>query len=710
MEQQLVTLLKDEPNKILTEVELASLVDVEFAKKSYPTPGAMDASLLELPEENADLIPFTQGQWVEYLGFDMNWYLAMVKRVVKVAPDDWDFDDPRNAGKEVPWRYFLNVGKLSMLEPREVRAPEEALKRFFGFRPWIWQQWACLKIESTVRFQHQHERDFERFNFRLGAEKLWKMWLADPRNADFKACYEARPSHVQEKLLNHILSPFWLMDEMSKDEHAWNFEDAGLSIYEYPSFLGSGFITVLVVFAIQLMVPVILLFAVVTDSPRFAQPYPSQNITFDPDTNETLIIENIDPDTNQTIMIHPPPFTINSWDEFCNKSGSFDARIMNLAVLMVYLVRVIPSTLFAFYNTAGEADTVNSKLKSMRHVIWLQADDTIWMQVGYKMAKYMNSLYISLLMTLMLFILFLTDNTVDIILNALAIEFVAELDEELAEGDWFDPEQRYIKAGAVEMVIRATLRLEWLEIPRAFCAELDFPEDAYEEALGGNKMQSLWDLDTAYHDKSNPEFMSPKDRLWYQAGEYAINTGNKAAIAQFTERLEHFGMMDRVLQSLGILNVGIFQRYPGFACWSHWEKILYLAPCPLPGEKYNSDILASNRDDKLSDNNSLSASQSRTTSRKFSLMKRGLGPSKSPYINFSLTTDYSGLTRFILDILYTVLLQAMIFAVKVACRRKMFISAIFRLLDGIFEVFAYVYQVCFPFVLILFGYLVVECY
>eukprot|EP00968_Pinguiococcus_pyrenoidosus_P018845 scaffold1954_cov268-Pinguiococcus_pyrenoidosus.AAC.282 len=62
-----------------------------------------------------------------------------------------------------------------------------------------------------------------------------------------------------------------------------------------------------------------------------------------------------------------------------------------------------------------------------------------------------------------IFILFNTTDATDILLNALAIEFIAELDEEIAAADWWDPERRYIQAGTVELTIRSTLRMHLLE-------------------------------------------------------------------------------------------------------------------------------------------------------------------------------------------------------------------------------------------------------
>jgi hypothetical protein len=60
------------------------------------------------------------------------------------------------------------------------------------------------------------------------------------------------------------------------------------------------------------------------------------------------------------------------------------------------------------------------------------------MQLGFKLQRYINGVYVTVILTILLFILFLTDDIFSIILNALALEFVYTLDETLAQGKWFE--------------------------------------------------------------------------------------------------------------------------------------------------------------------------------------------------------------------------------------------------------------------------------
>jgi len=73
----------------------------------------------------------------------------------------------------------------------------------------------------------------------------------------------------------------------------------------------------------------------------------------------------------------------------------------------------------------------------------------------------------------MLFILLNTPLVLDIILNALAIDYIHQIDEKLADADWWDDGNRWIRAGTVELVIQSTLRLRVLESGHRICKEYD---------------------------------------------------------------------------------------------------------------------------------------------------------------------------------------------------------------------------------------------
>jgi hypothetical protein len=45
---------------------------------------------------------------------------------------------------------------------------------------------------------------------------------------------------------------------------------------------------------------------------------------------------------------------------------------------------VIPAVILSFYNTVGDAPTVQSRLNSIRMLTWSQGDDTAAMKCGFK--------------------------------------------------------------------------------------------------------------------------------------------------------------------------------------------------------------------------------------------------------------------------------------------------------------------------------------
>ena len=404
------------------------------AEVKTPTVEDLDRSVLHIPTTG---LRFENGQWVERLGIDMIWHLEPIRRTVRVPSDDPD----------TGYAYYYKTSAGIMVPVDKVRCSEEGLKRHLGMRPWVWQQWANLRAEEYVRFQKNHERDWEQCDYVRMGTFLWNYWLNDPRNADFKELYDSKGESVQEKIVHHFMQPFALMDEVKGE---WDFADAEVSAYQYVSFLGSGYTSAITIMIIQLAIPFLLLDYVVRTSNRFPN-YGNLNLN-------SYEFSEI--------------FT-TTWSQFCYQYAALDELIMNFVVFIIYSIRVLPDVYLSFYETIGDSDTVSSKLNSIRLISYLQGDDTPQMQIGYKLNVYMNSLYIALINCTILIILFLTDSTVDIILNALAIEFVAGLDEELASYEWYDDNFRFMKASVLEIIICGELRLEFIRNNKVFCEQYD---------------------------------------------------------------------------------------------------------------------------------------------------------------------------------------------------------------------------------------------
>jgi len=91
-------------------------------------------------------------------------------------------------------------------------------------RPWVWRTYALLRFENFIRFQKNHENDFDEVDAQQYARNLWSEWLEDPRNADFKMRFEEVGEIAQVELVEHILAPFIDIDDVTEDDEIWDFE------------------------------------------------------------------------------------------------------------------------------------------------------------------------------------------------------------------------------------------------------------------------------------------------------------------------------------------------------------------------------------------------------------------------------------------------------------------------------------------------------
>ena len=259
-----------------TKSTIERVVSMEFPQWRFPNArNVIDTCINQRSARKAGA-SFSSGDWVEVLGPDMRWRLEMVTRVIKNTPEDWDWNDPDNDGEEPEWTYFYNAGQTRMLDADSIRSPEEGLKRIFGTRPWIWQQWALLKVEQGLRFQPGHGGDYMSVDICKLASEHWEQWMTNPKNHDFRNHFmDPRIGDIgRRELIHHVMMPFKLLDDLkegSSEQSAWNFQDdPSISIFTYLGLLGSGFFIPCVICVIQLSIPVLLLIAVLendTNSP-----------------------------------------------------------------------------------------------------------------------------------------------------------------------------------------------------------------------------------------------------------------------------------------------------------------------------------------------------------------------------------------------------------------------------------------------------------
>ena len=122
----------------------------EFIEEEFPIKDQNPTlrETIHVGEKTSDFSYYKPGDWVEIRGPDMKWSLDMITRVIRKAPDDWDWT---KENEEPNWNFSYNAGELRGINENNLRAPECGLKKVFGLRPWVWQQWALLKVEQRIR-------------------------------------------------------------------------------------------------------------------------------------------------------------------------------------------------------------------------------------------------------------------------------------------------------------------------------------------------------------------------------------------------------------------------------------------------------------------------------------------------------------------------------------------------------------------------------
>lgn len=523
------------------------LISQEFPQTMHPTL----ANLINVGSARTTSM-YKPGEWVEILGQDMTYRLEMVTRVLKLSPPEWDWNHPDNEGKDPDWNYFYHAGDKRMILAEEVRSPKEGLVRIFGQRPWIWQQWACLKLEHILRFQEGHQNDFMSKDIPKYAADLWDKWLNNPKNADFcELFYDPRVGdRGRHELINHIMSPFNLMDRMIENDTDWNFEEeTRFSVFTYLGMLGSGYTFPIAIIILQVAIPGVLIWNLL---------------------NQTAEATANDEECANISLI--------AYSSLCSISPV--AQAMALVVLLFYMCKVVPDTLISFYETAGTGKSIYSRLVSLRREIWFRGDDRAEQLVGFRMDIYMNTGYVNILYMLNMFIIINTDDAFEILLNALAFEFVINLDEAFVESVWWDPNRRWIMAASMELVVQSVVLQSALSNARLFAETFGMNQESVLAAASGDPYL-FKNANQSAQDQVDSKYMNNDEIVKHLCLKAAIEANNEAAITEYKKPRVYFGWIVKSIKwLLGHKDGGAFDRYAPYRTWSRWRKLLYLAPVP----------------------------------------------------------------------------------------------------------------------------------
>jgi len=483
------------------------------------------------------------GEWVEVRDDSMRWRLAVIENVFDIR------------GKKV---YETSTGDHD-LNQSEIRWPRVGLRLIFGCGPWLWQQWACLRLEHKLRFEKGHEHDFEVMDINQYALELWEIWLEDPRNKSFRHLYERVGKSGQQQLLDHIMAPFDLIDEVvSNSDGKWNFEEEDqISMFTYCSVLGSGYFDALFVLVLQITIPIALLFYYGFSQNR---------------ENEELPL---------------------------------GTRLMLISVFIYYLTKITRDTITNFINVVGVLDTLTSRVRSLRSIVWENNNDSVSQSLGYSLDFFMNTGYVCLLYMFNMIILVNVSDPFEIAGSVLFFEFLLDMDEEIANTAWFDDGKRFFKAGVVGLILQSAVKQRDTVKKKAFLkkftstAMMSSSQKEIGEFLHNVEQQNLPDdssfLQHRRREEEEIKLLLLSEKVLKLRDEYYTKTFQDTPSEDKSPKV-FFGRFFFSTDS------AIFERHEACRAWSQWEKIIFCCPTPnnVP-ESYQAGTKLIPRDDDLND-------------------------------------------------------------------------------------------------------------
>lgn len=538
----------------------AALGNAEQQKAKAFVPTIRDITEFTLLDRSKKTYRYNIGEWLEVRGNSMRYRMEIIHNILK----------QKNADGEDEYIFETTVDPKLTID--ELRWPREALRRIFGMGPWVWQQWAMLKLEDKLVFRQGHAHDFELLDIRGYAEELWALWLHDKRNQSFRTLWDRVGASGQAELAKHIFSPFDLMVEVIHDQDQWEFADAGVSIFTYLSLLGSGFFDGAIVVFLQVFIPIILFFYYTSD---------------------------------------------REIDEIATGT-----REMLFAVLVYYLYKVARDTASDFHEVTGLASSTLSRIQSLRVILWENGNDSVYQSLGYTCDLFMNTGYICYLYMFNVWILFNVSDPFELLGSVIFFEFLFDLDEEIAGSRWWDTRsKRYLKAGVVGTILQNSIRGERCQSTDAYLSKFTALYSDSERELVKKRMEDRvlvnnsaanagndacctccgWDIFSwlccgwgseggaggcCCCRKAKPTFLKK------QADE-------ESELLTVTERVERirrresnafqinrkpkpvrFSGAFAQIRGLYSRECPIFERHRDLRAWSQWEELIFIFPTP----------------------------------------------------------------------------------------------------------------------------------
>ena len=318
-------------------------------------------------------------------------------------------------------------------DPDEVRPVRSAIRATFGETPMWWMQHNVLLAEQQMRFDRFHCFDFEQIAWMKWFSERFFFWVGmrrseeggwvpceprDERNGPFQALFAAQSAGAQDALYDLMAEPFDLMDKVTTKWFDGCSEE--VSCYTYLSTLGHDWIFCFVALSIQIGIPFILISSALKE-------------------HSFRMAEDCGVEEDSPIFVHDCIQFSPNGSFLCPQRQNGDAwmgRYMILCIMAFYIAKVVPDQLAIFTGVVGDTEEGLNRMKALRRAVHDLDLDSLLTKSFYRIDKSMNSAYDCLVYALNIMILYFTNSVENILLNSLAIEFVAHIDESFTSMDW----------------------------------------------------------------------------------------------------------------------------------------------------------------------------------------------------------------------------------------------------------------------------------
>lgn len=219
----------------------------------------------------------------------------------------------------------------------------------------------------------------------------------------------------------------------------------------------------------------------------------------------------------------------------------------------------------------GISEDVYSKIQSLRKHVWDNGNDSLAQSLGFISDQFMNTGYICYLYLFNMWILYNVSDPFEILGSVIFFEFLFDLDEELANSQWFDRGKRFLRAGLVGLILQQTIQQEHTYTRDTFMKKI-----ASEISMTDEEMQQLCKRCDAANIPAGSSFLGtnePDEIIQLLVMEERVSQLRSMDSKTSIRRVE--GEKPRVYFS-GIFgsDSAMFERHANLRAWSQWEKLL----------------------------------------------------------------------------------------------------------------------------------------